>query len=459
MLTTLTAFADGRGMLPRGSDVIAAVSGGADSMALLTARVELAPSRDLRVCAAHFDHRLRGGESDRDREFVRGYCEKLGVTCHIGSGDVREHAASRGRGIEDAAREMRYAFLLELSGRFSPPARVATAHTADDNAETVLLNLTRGAGARGLAGIPPGRGNIIRPMLSVTRAEVEAFLSERGVPHVEDSSNSSELYSRNLLRRRVVPVLREINPRFARRALETSGRLREDDDYLTSLARDFIDARCRDGVAPAGELAALPRPVAARAVIALAGRSLSSERVEAILALCRDSAGSTRVSVPGGAVIRSYGNLFFRAASPARAEFSPVFLSAEETVAIQELSMTVSSRLTVCEREIKAFYKESEKINKSFTVFLFKKSEICGRIIVRSRAEGDSIKILGAAVTKSLKKLFIDKKIPEFRRGLVPVVSDELGPLGVCGVAAGARAAPNPGDDVLEIRFERLSDA
>ncbi|MDR2615639.1 MAG: tRNA lysidine(34) synthetase TilS [Oscillospiraceae bacterium] len=459
MLSKLTDFADGRGMLPRGADVIAAVSGGADSMALLTALLELAPSRDLRVYAAHFDHRLRGAESDRDREFVRGYCEKLGVTCHVGSGDAREHAASRGRGVEDAARELRYAFLLELSERFSPPARVATAHTADDNAETVLLNLTRGAGARGLAGIPPRRGSIIRPLLSVTRAEVEAFLSERGVPHVEDSSNSSELYSRNLLRRRVVPVLRELNPRFASLALETSVRLREDDDYLTSLALDFIDARCRGGVAPAGELAALPRPVAARAVIALAGRSLSSERVEAILALCRGSEGSARVSAPGGDVVRSYGNLIFGDKATTAAEFLPVPLAVGETIAIREISMTVAARAAVCESDIKAFYKESEKINKSFTVFLFKKSELCGRIIVRPRAGGDSMKLLGSAVTKSLKKLFIDKKIPGFRRGLIPVVSDELGPLGVCGVAAGARAAPRPGDDVLEIRFERLSDA
>ncbi|MDR2421680.1 MAG: tRNA lysidine(34) synthetase TilS [Oscillospiraceae bacterium] len=457
MLRKLTVFADAHGMLPRGCDVIAAVSGGADSMALLTALFELAPSRGLNLLAAHFDHRLRGEESDRDREFVRGFCEKLGVPCHVGAGDVRAEARARGRGIEDAARELRYGFLLGLSGRFSPPARVAVAHTADDNAETVLLNLARGSGARGLSGIPPARGSVIRPMLSVTRADVEAFLSERRVPYVEDSTNADESYSRNIIRRRAVPVLREINPRFALRALGASLRLREDDEYLTALAREFVDTRCPGGAAPAEGLRALPRPVASRAILLLAGRSLSSERVDAILALCGSSSGTARVSVPGGTVTRSYDTLLFGGA--AAPSFSPVSLSPGETARIPELSASVSLREAVCAEGVGAFYKEIEKIHKRFTVFLFKKSEICGRITVRPRAGGDSMRLFAENATKSLKKLFIEKKIPAFRRGLIPVVSDGLGPLGVCGVAVGARAAPAAGDTAVEIRFERLADA
>ncbi|MDR1064799.1 MAG: tRNA lysidine(34) synthetase TilS [Oscillospiraceae bacterium] len=442
-------------MLPRGAVVTAAVSGGADSVALLTALCELAPSRELTLHAAHFDHRLRGAESDGDREFVKSLCECLKIPCHVGSGDARALSRERGRGIEDAARELRYNFFGELSERLS--SRIAVAHTSDDNAETMLLNLARGSGAAGLAGIPPVRGNIIRPMLSVTRAEVEAFLTERGVAHIEDSSNLDEAYSRNLIRRRVVPVLRGLNPRFAARALDAAVRLREDDEYLTSLARDFTQSRCVDGTALVAELMALPRPVASRAVISLAGRSLSSERVDAIFALCESSRGTAWASVPGGFVTRVYDRLMFGGDISTAGTFSAVAPRLGETAVIPELSMKVSLLGASCPPDIKSLYKETEKINKSFTVFLFKKSGICGRIVVRPRTEGDLLELFGGNITKSLKKLFIEKKIPVFRRGLIPVVADALGPLAVCGIAAGARAAPQPGDDTVEIKFERLS--
>lgn len=154
-------------LLPPGGGVLCAVSGGADSVYLLCRLCELRESLGLRVWAAHYNHCLRGAESDRDEAFVRDLCAGLGVEAYSGRGDVAAFARENGLGTEDAARRLRYAFLEQTADALGADA-IATAHTADDNAETMLLNLARGAGLRGLCGIPPRRGRVIRPILGVT---------------------------------------------------------------------------------------------------------------------------------------------------------------------------------------------------------------------------------------------------------------------------------------------------
>ncbi|MDR0839051.1 MAG: tRNA lysidine(34) synthetase TilS [Oscillospiraceae bacterium] len=427
MLKKLTAFADRYGMLPQGAKILAAVSGGADSMALLTALRELAPERELTIGVAHFDHRLRGEESDRDREFVRDFCEKAGIPCHIGYGEDLT-------GDESSAREQRYAFLESLG--FD---RIATAHTADDNAETMLLNLARGAGARGLAGIPPVRGRIIRPLLCATRGEVEAYLRERGVPHIEDSTNARDDYARNKLRHRAIPVLRELNPAFALHALDAAERLRSDEEYLASLAAGY------GSPVDIAQLLRLPRAVSSRVIAALSPRALTSAQIESVFALCSDTRGSKSVNVGGGRFVREYGRLIFE--EGAAEVFAEAELVPGESVYIPELEI----RICACEIDV---FESSQKIYKSFTHFMFKKSDICDRIVVRQRTEGDSITLLGRNVTKTLKKLFIEEKIPSRKRALVPVIADSAGPLAVVGVGAGSRAVPEPGQPAIEITVE-----
>ena len=214
------SFCREQGLLERGSRVICAVSGGADSMALVWCLYLLREPLELTISAAHFNHGLRGGESDRDEEFVRRFCADYGIALTVGRGQIR----AQGRGLEDAARRARYAFLESLE----PGARIATAHTADDNAETVLLHLLRGAGLRGLGGIAPSRGRVIRPMLSVTRREVEEFLARWSVPHVEDSTNGRPDFLRNRIRSEVVPVLRRENPQFVQNCSRMALTLRQD---------------------------------------------------------------------------------------------------------------------------------------------------------------------------------------------------------------------------------------
>ena len=219
MLNNMEAFLRRFSMIAPGDTVICAVSGGADSMALLFGLYLLKDKLGIALEAAHFNHHLRGVESDRDEQFVRDFCEGFRIPLHIGSG----HVVPGKKGLEAAARDARYAFLRSL------PGKTATAHTADDNAETVLLHLVRGTGLKGLGAIAPVSGNVIRPMLSVTRSQVEAFLAEYHVDHIQDSSNDEDDFLRNRLRHHVLPLLKAENPRLAENMSAMALRLRQDE--------------------------------------------------------------------------------------------------------------------------------------------------------------------------------------------------------------------------------------
>ena len=170
--------------LDRTQRVLAAVSGGADSMCLLYFLRE----QGYDVSCAHFNHRLRGEEAVRDEEFVRAWCEEERIPFYSGSGDVRAHARKTGKTVEEAARDLRYAFLRETAKKLN--AQLTLAHHADDNAETVLLNLVRGTDLHGLCGMRPKQGDLVRPFLEQTRAELAAYAHSHNIPHVEDRTNA-----------------------------------------------------------------------------------------------------------------------------------------------------------------------------------------------------------------------------------------------------------------------------
>ena len=205
MLNKLERFIRQHRLLASGDRVICAVSGGADSMALLFGLYLLREKMNLSLEAAHFNHGLRGTESDEDEAFVRDFCLGLDIPFHCGRGQV----VPGKKGLEAAAREARYSYLTGLGGK------LATAHTADDNAETVLLHMLRGTGLKGLGAIAPVRGNIIRPMLSITRQQLLDFLNEYHIQYRTDSSNLGDEFLRNRLRHHVMPLLKQENPRLA----------------------------------------------------------------------------------------------------------------------------------------------------------------------------------------------------------------------------------------------------
>ncbi|MBR2880245.1 MAG: tRNA lysidine(34) synthetase TilS, partial [Oscillospiraceae bacterium] len=259
-------------MIPPGTKVLCAVSGGADSVALLHF---LSKMEDVKLAAAHYNHCLRGTESDADEEFVKTLCGKLGIECVTGRGDVAAYAAESGKSTEEAARTLRYEF-LEKTARELGCSCIATAHNADDNAETVLLNLTRGTGLKGLCGIPPVRGKIIRPFLQNTREEIEHYLEQNGLEHIEDSSNALDDYSRNRIRHYVSPVLRQLNPSYTSAIARMTESLREDEEYISSAAAEFIGRETKGRSLSVDAVMALESPVRMRVFRLMHGGELSA---------------------------------------------------------------------------------------------------------------------------------------------------------------------------------------
>ena len=216
--------------LDKNQPVLAAVSGGLDSMCLL----HFLRGEGYDVSCAHFNHQLRGEEAARDEDFVRAWCEKEGIPFYPGTGDVRAHARATGKTEEEAGRDLRYAFLRETAQMLG--AQIALAHHADDNAETVLLNFVRGTDLRGLCGMRPKQGDIVRPFLEQTREELVTYARAHNIPHVEDHTNADpNAAARNYLRLEILPRLRELNPRAPQHIATTARSLTALDDALDEL--------------------------------------------------------------------------------------------------------------------------------------------------------------------------------------------------------------------------------
>ena len=195
-------------LLEDGGTVLVALSGGADSTALLHFLYSVKEKYNLTILAAHLNHGIRGEEADRDERFCKILCEKYNIPFYSKTLDIPALSKQRGVSEELCGRDERYAFLGTLAEAHN--ARIATAHNADDNAETLIFNLARGSSLRGAAGIPPKRGRIIRPLIEVTRAQIEEYCAENGLDFVTDSTNLGDEYTRNKIRHHVIPVLREL---------------------------------------------------------------------------------------------------------------------------------------------------------------------------------------------------------------------------------------------------------
>lgn len=396
-------------MLPAGGTVLCAVSGGADSMCLLHLLSIVAEAGGFSLVAVHYNHQLRGDEADRDEQFVRGWCAAHAVPCNIGYGDVAGEAERLGRGIEETARRMRYAFLHETAEKLGA-RRIATAHNADDNAETLLLHLVRGSGLQGLTGIAPRRGDLVRPLLTTPRREIEAYVAENGVPFVEDSTNSDTAYTRNKLRHTVMPLLRSVNPRLTESLSDTIRYLRADNDFLNAQAAIVCqNARWAEDnvVIEAHFLADAPNavaPRAARRLLEMMGdgdTDCSAAHLNAIVDICRGDDPSAVCFLPNGLLVqRVYKDLLFTTETDP-APFKPVALRQGENP-IPGTAWTVSV------------------------------SAPRPGLVARPRKVGDEISLPGRS-TKTIKKLLIDEKIPRREREQIPVVADENGVLCVAG--------------------------
>ncbi len=424
--------------LPLDGKILCAVSGGADSMCLL----HMIYSRGLEVVAAHYEHGIRGEEALRDAGFVEEWCREKSIECIVGHGDVPSYAAAHGLGTEEAARELRCRFLEETAARLNCKY-IATAHNADDNVETVIFNLARGGGSLGLKGIPRSRGRFIRPLLDVSRREIEGYLEENSIPHVEDSTNASDDYSRNLIRHQVSPVLRKINPELHLAVARSSKLLEEDEDCLSSMAEEFIREHYDGESLPLKELAQLHRALASRAIRRLCRERLSYEHVQQALKLLEGSE-LKYLDLPGQRLRREQGRLFFR--EPEIISLPDRELRAGEWTAVPELGL-----------ELLAEYGDkSGEVNGLFKTCRLKCENISSSLYCTGRKDGDRLRPAGRGCTKSLKSLFNEAGYTQARRSRSLVLRDDKGILAVLGLCLDERAAAAPGDAVLSIKIREI---
>ena len=426
--------------LPRkGGRVLCAVSGGADSVCLLHLLHSHASMLGIEVFAAHFEHGIRGEESRRDADFVKKLCSEMGVELVLSHGDTPGYAREKHMGMEEAARTLRYRFLEDTADKLGCDC-ITTAHNANDNTETVLFNLSRGSGAKGLCGIPRERGRLIRPLLNVTRQEIEAYLAENSLAYVTDSSNLADDYSRNLIRHQAVPVLERINPALHEAVSRASSLLRQDEDCLFKLAEDFVRDNYRSGAISGEKLLSLHPAIASRVLRQLCPKSLEEQHVNALMELAGGN-GLGFCDVPGLRVRREQGRLFFDEDDCEL--IAPTALKEGETLALPRCGLAISVK-----RE-----KYPGEIHGLFKTYWVKYESICGQLICSSRLPGDKIRPQGRNCTKSLKAIFTEKKMTQRQRNLCPVIRDDKGVLILVGHAVDVRCRPAVGDEALRIEI------
>jgi tRNA(Ile)-lysidine synthase len=445
--------------------VLAAVSGGPDSVFMLHILLGLREEMGFDVKVAHLDHQFRGEESRRDAGFVAELAGRFGVPCFTHEENVPRFLMSNAMSAQDAARVLRYQFLVKTS-KLEYCQRIATGHNADDQAETVIMRVLRGAGPDGLAGIPPKReGVIIRPILACWRAEIEEYLRAHDLPYCTDESNLQSKYLRNEVRHDLLPVLEGYNPRIRRSLVNLASMMADISthfDRLTDLALPEVLKTARvgqfvlDSAKLAGYDEALRRSIFRRAFESLRPDlpTLASQHVEKLLGMMRRGDVGASVELPGGARGRiEHGSLVLsHGEGPPKAEEKALDAPGETSFTDAGLTVTAEllprSELGYCPTEANE------------DLALFDWDEIDSPLTIRGRREGDRFQPFGMDGTQSLKELFINAKVAFSFRPSVPILCDEGGILWVVGLRRSARApVTEDTKTVLAVRARTSEDS
>jgi tRNA(Ile)-lysidine synthase len=449
-------FVRTRALLRPGERVLIGISGGADSTALA---LLLSPLRlpegflGLGLHLAHFNHQLRTeSEAEADIRFVRTLAERLNVPISHGKGDVRSFARRRHLSIEDAARRLRYRFLAEEADAAGATA-VAVGHTANDQAETVLMHIIRGAGLRGLRGMLPrspwpfGKGpDLVRPLLNIRRTDTEFYCREMGVEPRDDPTNQSVARTRNRIRHVILPAMREINPLIDEALVRLSRSVESDVDYLereaegvwNSLAVEKDDA-IQFGLAPFRDLdPALTSRLLARAATAAGGDAAtpSLEQLNRVFGLLHSPRERWSLSFPGGVVVS------------ARA---PVLRVARRGKAAEQITSALASAVLEVPGNIEwdgwmitaRRERRGGSQDRPYELSLSTRA-IEGMLVVRSRTKGDRMRPMGLGGTKKVQDILVDRKVPADERDHVPLVCDDAGILWIPGHCVDERTAAQP---------------
>lgn len=431
MLDKILSFAEKYNMFPEGASVVCGLSGGADSVCLVLCLLELRRRLNITVEALHVNHCLRGDESERDEQFCRELCRKHGIKFTAVSCNVAKFARENSLSTEDAARKMRY----QIFENNSKGKLIATAHNANDNLETVILNLTRGTALKGLAGIPPVRENIVRPLLTVSRSEIENYLSLQGVGFVTDSTNLSDDYTRNKIRHNVLPLLSEINSSFIDTSVNSIDAIRTENSFIEQEAQKAWDLCFYDGVL--NGISRYHAVIRRRCIARLLSESSLPYSYDRLSAADNIALNGGKINVSGDLYLVSDGR------SLKITEISP-----------QPNSQSPSAELKMGKNTIfdgKALYAElicgkqlhiHEIVNINLAIYYLDYDKIIGRAFVRGRCFGDKIKLFGKNFTSSVKKL-INEKIPAEKRGTLHFIEDEEGTIFAEQFGIADRVAPD----------------
>lgn len=413
MLKTVAKTIREYSMVQDGDKVLCALSGGADSVSLLLCLHELG----VPVCACHLNHCLRGEQSDGDEEFCKRLCAERGISFVSERIDAAKAAEETGESLETAARELRYDF-FDRSAEKLGATKIATAHNAEDNLETMLFRLIRGTGTTGLAGIPPVRGRIIRPLLFIERRDIEIYLNEKGIVWRTDHTNNEDFCTRNRIRHQVIPALKAINPAAARQAANAAVLLRQDEQALDDIAKS------RPEPCTAEWINSQPEAVASRAIrleLAQAGvpeGETTRKHIAAVRRLCL--AGSGSASLPGRKTAE-LRNGVLTVQSMRQAE--EVVLEPEQPAEFGEYMVCLTRN---SDNLMTSIHTEA------FSCGIIKKEHMA----VRSWRSGDRMKLPGSRGMRTLKRLYAERGITPAQRSGLPVLcsGDEI--IAAAGIGA-----------------------
>jgi tRNA(Ile)-lysidine synthase len=429
-----------------GERVGVAVSGGPDSVLLLEFMKQMAHEKGLVVAVVHFNHHLRGTESDQDERFVRDLAARLDLEFIRGGADIARLAREKRQNLEATARAIRYRFFVSLVNR-GRLDKVATAHTANDQAETVFLRLLRGTGTRGLGGIYPAlEGKIVRPFLSLRRAEIEAELQRRNLEFRLDSTNLDPRLRRNKIRRELFPWLQErFNVDMIPLLKELADRARDDEEYLEAQAREHAHAwRVREGTAeriPVRPFAEFPPAIARRVlrqmIFAARGslQGITHRHIEALYRLATEAQSGRSLALPGDLVARREFDWLVVGPPSGRADKSGYCFAIEAPAEVSIPQLGVTFRFTIVgAEELGRAYNTSGK-------GCLDPAKLPGELVLRNWQAGDRFQPLGCGKLLKLKELFRQQKIPLEQRRFWPVLESGKEIVWVRGFPAAASVA------------------
>jgi len=420
-------------MLSRGDGVLAGLSGGPDSVCLLVVLDRLREHFGINLYASYIEHGLRPGEIPAEIDFCKNLCLSLKVPFSVKSVDVKSFAKAQGLNKQEAARELRYKALNEAAHE-AGAARIALGHTADDQAETVIMRLLRGAGTLGLSGIPPVRKNIIRPIIGLERTEIEGFLDTEQIGFLIDSSNREEKYVRNKIRRTVMPALKSLGPDMATTIARTADIFREEDNYFELQVTKALMKSIGRKTDTAIELLILPmermdkalvRRIIRRAVSAVEGlRGIGFIHIEALLELIKSGHSGDRLYLPRGVrAIKGYSTLTITSDHTPAVETHAI--EGPGDVVIREASIVLSCTY-IDIRELTPPYPllatGGFKVGEGRQKAVFDAGKLFFPLEVRSRKPGDYFYPSGFGKRKKIQDYFVDEKVPRDLRDSIPLL-------------------------------------